>query len=121
MISNTSDDMNVKGILEKEGLRQYFESIVTSAALGIRKPDPRIFQVALASFQVPAEACAMVGDTLAADVEGANRIGMYSIWIDRRAQMPDNGELAIQPQAVVSALEQIPELLKEVEEETVEG
>jgi FMN phosphatase YigB (HAD superfamily) len=52
---------------------------------------------------------------LNADVLGANQAGMYSIWITRRAQFPGEGELAIQPQAVVSALHQIPALLAEVE------
>jgi HAD superfamily hydrolase (TIGR01549 family) len=120
LISNTSDDNNVQGIVDRWGLRPYFETIITSAALGIRKPDPRIFQVALEHFQVPPEATAMVGDILDADVLGANQLGIYSIWITRRIQLPDEEELAIQPQAVVSALHQIPDLLAEIENDPAE-
>ncbi len=115
LISNTSDDKNVQGIVDRWGLRPFFETIITSAALGIRKPDVRIFQVALDRFQVPPEAAAMVGDMLNADVLGANQSGIYSIWITRQVQLPEEGELAIQPQAVVSALHQIPDLLAEIE------
>jgi HAD superfamily hydrolase (TIGR01662 family) len=120
LISNTSDDKNVQGIVERCGLRPFFEIIITSAALGFRKPDPRIFQVALAHFRVPPDAAAMVGDLLNADVQGANQAGIYSIWITRRVQLPEEGELSIQPKAVVTALHQIPELLADIENDSSE-
>lgn len=115
MISNTSDDKNVQQLIDRHGLRPYFEYIVTSAGCGIRKPDGRIFQMALDHFQVQPEAAAMVGDTLEADILGANQMGIYSIWITRRIEIRQDGELAIQPQAVVSSLVQIPDLLEEIE------
>jgi HAD superfamily hydrolase (TIGR01662 family) len=115
MISNTSDDKNVQQLIDQRGLRPYFEYIVTSAGCGIRKPEGRIFQMALDHFQVRPEAAAMVGDTLDADILGANRMGIYSIWITRRAGFQEEGELAIQPQAVVASLGEIPSLLEEIE------
>ncbi len=115
MISNTSDDKNVQQLIDRHGLRPYFECIVTSAGCGIRKPDGRIFQMALDHFRVRPEAAAMVGDTLEADILGANRMGIYSIWITRRTGVREEGELAVQPQAVVSSLGQIPSLLEEIE------
>jgi HAD superfamily hydrolase (TIGR01662 family) len=118
LISNTSDEKNVHGILDKGGLRPFFETILTSAALGIRKPDVRIFQIALDRLQVRAENVAMVGDSLEADIQGANQSGIYSIWITRRVQIPDDGELLVQPQAVITTLDQIPSLLNAVNEES---
>ena len=117
VISNTSDDKNVQDILEKRGLRPYFECVVTSAALGVRKPDARIFQVALDKMNANPDETAMVGDTLQADVLGANLIGIYSIWITRRTQLPEDGELEIQAQAVITALDQIPDLLDDLEKD----
>lgn len=114
IISNTSDDNNVQEIVDRQGLRPYFEYIVTSAALGIRKPDGRIFKAALDHFQVLPASVVMVGDLLPTDILGANRMGIYSIWITRHAHHPEEGELAIQPQAVVSTLRNIPVLLDEV-------
>jgi HAD superfamily hydrolase (TIGR01662 family) len=115
LISNTSDDNNVQKILDQWGLRAYFETIVTSAALGIRKPDVRIFKLAMDQMHTQPNAVAMVGDTLEADVLGANQAGLYSIWITRRVQLQDDGELPVQPQAVVTSLNQIPGLLAELE------
>jgi HAD superfamily hydrolase (TIGR01662 family) len=114
LISNTSDAINVQGIVDRWNLRSFFDIIVTSAALGVRKPDVRIFQAALDHFHVPPGAAAMVGDMLNADILGANLSGIYSIWITRRARMPEDGDLVIQPQAVVAALSQIPDLLAEI-------
>jgi HAD superfamily hydrolase (TIGR01549 family) len=121
LISNTSDDNNVQGIVDRWGLRPLFETILTSAALGIRKPDRRIFQVALDRLQVQPQAAAMVGDSLDADMLGAIQSGIYSIWITRRVQIPEEGELVVQPQAVITALHQIPDLLTEVEHDRVKG
>ena len=117
MISNTGDDGNIQGIVDRWGLRQFFEIILTSAAQGIRKPDPRIFQIALDHFHFQPQEAAMVGDLLETDVLGANQLGMYSIWITRRALQVDEGELIVQPQAIVSTLQQIPDLLSEIKDE----
>jgi HAD superfamily hydrolase (TIGR01662 family) len=116
LISNASDDKNVQQLIDRYGLRQYFEYIITSAGCGIRKPDERIFQLALDHFRVRPGAAVMVGDTLEADILGANQIGIYSVWITRRLEVQGDGELAIQPQAVVGRLDQIPALLGELEE-----
>ncbi len=119
LISNAADDENVQALVDKAGLRDYFELILSSAACGIRKPDKRIFHIALEGLKVPPERTAMVGDTLEADIQGANLIGMYSIWINRRAELPPDGPLEIQPQAVVSALSVLPDLLDDLTRKTV--
>jgi len=115
MISNTSDDRNMQWIVDRWGLRPYFETVINSAAFGIRKPDLRIFQHALDQMKLRPEDAAMVGDYLETDVLGANQAGIYSIWITRRVQTIPDGELAIQPQAIVSTLHEIPDLLAEIQ------
>jgi len=117
MVSNTSDDKNVQQLLDRCELRSFFETIVTSAQCGIRKPDAHIFQLALDFFGVPAGQVAMVGDSLEADIQGANQLGIYSIWLTRRVQLPEEGELAIQPQAVLPTLDLLPGLLADIANE----
>lgn len=109
MISNTSDDKNVQQLVDRWGLRPFFEVIVTSAGCGIRKPDGRIFQVALDHFRVPSATAAMIGDTPEADVLGANRMGLHAIWITRRAVRSDPSPA--RPDATISRLDEIPSLL----------
>jgi HAD superfamily hydrolase (TIGR01662 family) len=109
MISNTSDDENVQQLVDRWGLRPYFDSIVTSAGCGIRKPDERIFRLALEQFNVPPEQTVMVGDAPEADIIGANRMGMHSIWITRRITSLDS--FPAQPDATVRVLSEIPAIL----------
>jgi putative hydrolase of the HAD superfamily len=115
MVSNTSDDKNVQQLVDRWELRPFFEKIVTSAGCGFRKPDQRIFRLVLDHFGVPPEQVAMVGDSPEADILGANQLGIYSIWITRRASPPEEGELSIQPQAVIPTLDLLPGLLADAE------
>ena len=109
MISNTSDEVNVQQLLDRWGLRPYFEHIITSAGCGFRKPDERIFRLALDKFNLPPEQAVMVGDSPEADILGAHRLGIYSIWIIRRVENSDPGP--IPPDAVVQNLSEIPSLI----------
>jgi HAD superfamily hydrolase (TIGR01662 family) len=114
MISNASDDADVQALIDKAGVRPYFEVILTSAAVGIRKPNPRIFHMALERLGTSPGKTAMVGDTLGADILGANNAGMFSIWITRRADVPDNRAHldTIRPDAVIDTLSDLPRLLE---------
>ena len=85
LVSNAGDDRDVQQLVRKFNIDTYFDIVLTSAACGYRKPHLRIFELALEYFNVRAEEVAMVGDTLNADILGANQMGMYSIWITRRA------------------------------------
>ncbi len=114
MISNAGDALDVHTLVDNAALRDYFELILISAEVGIRKPHPRIFRQALDFFQVNPSQAVMVGDTLGADILGANNIGMFSIWITRRADTPDNRDHldTIQPAASVATLAEIPAVLQ---------
>jgi HAD superfamily hydrolase (TIGR01549 family) len=114
IVSNAADDADVQTLVDNAQLRPYFDFILTSAVAGVRKPNPRIFQDALAQWGAKPEQAVMVGDTVAADIAGANGVGIASIWIPRRQDTPDNHSAARQhcPDATVSALSQIPELLE---------
>jgi HAD superfamily hydrolase (TIGR01662 family) len=121
LISNTGDDTNVQTLVDRDGLRPYFDVIVTSAAQGIRKPNPRIFHIALEHWVIPASQAAMVGDSLGADILGARNAGLYSIWITRRAGTAANRahEDTIRPDAVINSLEELPELLDTLFEQDI--
>ena len=114
LISNANDVQDIEALLDIHGLRSYFDQILISAAVGLRKPHPRIFQLALAHFQVPASRAVMVGDMLGADILGAHNAGMAGIWLTRRADRAANRahEDTIQPDAEISTLLALPALLQ---------
>jgi FMN phosphatase YigB (HAD superfamily) len=60
--------------------------------------------------EVKPDEAVMVGDTLTADILGAQNTGMYGIWITRRAHRPENLNLkvSITPDAVIGTLDELP-------------
>lgn len=57
-------------------------AVVDSAVVGVAKPDPRIFEIALARAGVPATGALHVGDSVLADVEGAQAAGVRALHFD---------------------------------------
>lgn len=70
------------------GLEREVESIVISDAVGFRKPDPRIYQHALASLNARAESTLFVGDHAENDVAGAMRVGIRGVWLRGACDYP---------------------------------
>lgn len=64
------------------GLLDYFEMrhIAISGDLGMRKPNPRIFTHVLHTFSVSPQETAMIGDSLSADILGAQPLGITAVW-----------------------------------------
>lgn len=71
--------------LRQCGLEPFVDALVVSEAVGISKPDPRIFQVALDRLDAAAGEAVMVGDSWAADVLGARAAGIRPVWFNRHA------------------------------------
>ena len=110
LISNAGDDQDVQTLIDKAGLRGYFDIILTSAAQGIRKPNPRLFHQALQTWAAGPERAAMIGDTLGADILGAKNAGIYSVWITRRISPKQPHQDLIIPDATVETLSELPAL-----------
>jgi HAD superfamily hydrolase (TIGR01509 family) len=69
--------------LEASELRGYFGVVLVSRQVGILKPDPRIFTLALDQLGVTATDSVFVGDTPKTDIVGAHAAGMKAIWLNR--------------------------------------
>lgn len=95
LISNHPNHKTIKNLLENNNLKQYFDVIITSAKFGKRKPNPDIFLHTLNEMGLEkhdAKDCIMVGDE-AADVVGANRVGMQLILKERDYEFPYEREI----------------------------
>ncbi|ENU30736.1 MULTISPECIES: HAD family hydrolase [unclassified Acinetobacter] len=62
------------------GLSEFFSSILVSEAVGLRKPDPKIFLLSCTQLGVPPQDCIFVGDNEIADIQGAKKVGMRTIF-----------------------------------------
>jgi putative hydrolase of the HAD superfamily len=71
-----------RGELHKVGLTGYFNPIVVSGDHGYRKPDPRLFQMALDGMGVRAENALYVGNDMHRDIYGAREMGMGTVMFE---------------------------------------
>lgn len=111
LISNAGDAKDVLTLVDRHRLRPYLEHIFISAEVGVRKPHPRIFHLALEAFHARPDQAVMVGDLLESDILGAYNSGIASVWINRRAKQPQNNPIT--PDAVVPTLMDLPRALSE--------
>jgi putative hydrolase of the HAD superfamily len=98
-------DERLHPMLERLGLAEHFELVMSSHAAGITKPAVEIFQRTAAQLQVNPNAVMHVGDSEREDIQGARAAGFAAAKIDRAAA----GE------AVFGVLRSLTELLDRVD------
>lgn len=93
--------------IEHHGLDACFDWIVISEECGFEKPNSEIFEHTLGLAGIPAKRAAHAGDSLTADVVGANSAGVTSIWV-RNARVRGNlNGLDIQPHFTIAQLDDL--------------
>ncbi|MGH2418072.1 MAG: HAD family hydrolase [Candidatus Limnocylindria bacterium] len=76
--------------LQHLALRHLFDDLVISEAVGINKPDPAIFELALQRADAAPQEAIMLGDSWTNDVMGAIGLGIAAAWLDRAGRgVPD--------------------------------
>ena len=103
----------IRETLARDGLDGFFEIWAISAEVGADKPDPRIFEHALAQAGAPTGRCAMIGDRLDNDIAAAKAQGMWAVWV-LRGEAPDEptpDQLAV-ADAAVRTLTELPAALE---------
>lgn len=114
IISNARDAANVDRLIDQARLRAWFDPIIISANVGVRKPHPRIFKIVLDRWQFKPDEVVMVGDMLGADILGAHNAGLRGIWATMQAERGANDAHAetIKPDGVIQSLSELPGLLE---------
>ena len=82
---------NIESVLKDFQLDHLFGSIVESAVVGIRKPDPAIFQLGVDKLNLPAENIVVVGDSFDKDIVPATTLGCQTVWIKSIGWKPYEG------------------------------
>lgn len=113
IIANQSED--IFQLIEKSGFGRFFKVKAISSSMKLKKPDSKIFELALKEAGYAAEDCIMVGDRLDTDICPANTIGMTTI-------RTTNSLFALQvprmtcerPTYTVSHISEIPRILESI-------
>lgn len=72
---------NVEAVLKDFNLDTYFQKIVESAVVGVRKPDPSIFTLGCEALGLPPENVLVIGDSYRKDIVPAESIGCQVLWL----------------------------------------
>ena len=68
--------------MKSSKIQHYFDQVITSESVGVKKPNPLIFEHALSVAKATKENSIMIGDSLEADIEGAINFGMKAIYFN---------------------------------------
>ncbi|MDD7080004.1 MAG: HAD family hydrolase [Prevotella sp.] len=97
---------NLHKVLEVYGILPYFDAIIESAVVGVRKPDPAIWQLGIDASGTTAKNCIAVGDSYGKDIVPAASIGCKTIWFKGR-EWEDKSYDETLPTRVITALQQL--------------
>ena len=121
MLSNATHEPLIQRLVDQLGFRPWLDPALSSAWTGIRKPDPAAFASHLDAWDLSPASVVMVGDTLEADIRGAQQAGMRSVWLRSRqdarqegATAPSGSEPPAVPNATIEQLGELPACLLEL-------
>jgi putative hydrolase of the HAD superfamily len=105
---------NLRRILAELGLDVYLDFVLPSGAVGVAKPNPAFYRMALESAGVDAPSALMVGDSYRADVRGAWTAGMDAVWLNRQEGMNITPADEPMPNDVhrIGSLDELPEIVR---------
>lgn len=110
MVMVTNFYGNMHAVLRDFGLDRYFEHIVESAVVGVRKPDPAIWKMGVEALGLPAGEVCAVGDSFDKDIESSHSAGCHTIWLKGEEWKPKQHDEKL-PDAIITDIEQLPSAL----------
>lgn len=83
---------NINAVLKDFGLEKYFPTVIESAVVGVRKPNPKIFQLGVDALEMKAESVVVIGDSFRKDIEPALSLGCKAVWIKGKQWSKEEGD-----------------------------
>lgn len=96
---------NVESVLEAYGIRRYFKTVIESAVVGVRKPDPAIFALGVKALGLEPDEVLVVGDSLKKDIYPARSLGCHTAWLKGKGWTPE--EDAATDKAQINSLDEL--------------
>jgi FMN phosphatase YigB (HAD superfamily) len=109
LCSNFDDSETGREILNDTGIAHLFEAVLISADIGVRKPNPKIYERILEMLALAPGEILFVGDGPYYDVAGPNRAGMGTVWVrEKKGEFPADVPA---PDFTIANLTELPVLL----------
>lgn len=107
--NGSSGQQNAK--IDTLGLRALADAVCVSGDVGVKKPDPAIFQMAADMVGASLDGAWMVGDSPHHDILGADRIGVRTAWLHRGRTWSDD---TVSPTVTIGSLGNLVEAIERV-------
>lgn len=104
ILSNACSDQNVQNIVDNLQIRSYFDFVISSCSLRVRKPANAAFLKSINNWKFDPSEILMVGDMLSQDIQGATQMDMPSAWISYGQKNQDN---KIKPTIIINQLSEL--------------
>lgn len=101
---------NIRSVLQSYHLLDLFPTVIESAVVGVRKPDPAIWQMALDATHAAPDQCIAIGDSYTKDIVPAHTLHIPGIWFKGEEWEEKNYDKSL-PTHTITALEQLLPLL----------
>ncbi|REA63269.1 HAD family hydrolase [Dyadobacter luteus] len=107
---------NINRVLEVFEIESFFQEIVESAVVKVRKPDPKIYQLGVEALGLKPEECVVIGDSFTKDIVPAKTIGCKAIWINVAGweDTTVNHEGPYQADAEIKDFSQVPGIINQL-------
>ena len=109
ILSNGSPAM-LEAVVKSSGLEDLIQTVLSVEMVGVFKPDPAVYQLAVDRLGVAASEIVFLSSN-SWDAVGATAFGLKVAWINRFAQRPER--IPFQPEAEIKTLAELPALLKD--------
>ena len=94
IITNGFEEVQVEK-LKKSEILHFFDKVITSESVGVKKPNPLIFNHAMELTKTTPEQSMMIGDNYEADILGAQQIGMRTIYFNSNNEHTGNNTISV--------------------------
>jgi putative hydrolase of the HAD superfamily len=103
---------NITTVLKELSIFEYFDSIIDSTEVNVRKPDPRIFEFALNELNVKPFETVVAGDSYKNDIAPAKTLGCHTVWIKVKG-WEETGDISCADR-IISSIEMLPEEIRKI-------
>jgi haloacid dehalogenase superfamily, subfamily IA, variant 3 with third motif having DD or ED/haloacid dehalogenase superfamily, subfamily IA, variant 1 with third motif having Dx(3-4)D or Dx(3-4)E len=73
---------NLKTVLDDFGILHFFDHVIESAVVGVRKPDAEIYRLGVEALRCPPDKCVVIGDSYGKDMIPGKKAGCKTVWLN---------------------------------------
>jgi putative hydrolase of the HAD superfamily len=107
LVTDNESEFFHNSLLQKHDLEQFFDSIIVSYKLGVRKPHKTMFLKCLDTLHVNVSEAVFIGDKPVHDIRGAKDVGLRCIWMKRKGYQT----VPLKPDWTVESIHQLEETI----------